>query len=316
MGLFDFRKTKSSEATINLSDLKFISNDHIRYQSGRDVSGHNKDCWRGIRVQNNIQGGQGYTVTIYNLDGNHPVWGNNIQMAPKQMKITEHNNSFIKLKGYGADTMGNSFADYGLTLHLSAGDLEKVTLHMFDRNVDIVYFKANSTKSSSEEIAVQDIEDEFSKGVEAITNGDNNAAVRYFTNALTLKYNSGFVNDDWESCCCFNLGEALKQLMRYDEAISYYQKAIEKKKLNEDAYTSLAECYFGLETTEGLENVVKTLTKCTSLFPNNETAHYNSGIAYFKLGDMKKALNSFERSLDLGNEDADMYVSVLRKHVN
>jgi hypothetical protein len=147
MGLFDFFKTGMGQKDINLSDFKYISNDHIRYQNGKDVSGHNYNCWRGIRVQNNISGGQGYTVTVYNLDGNHSVWGSNIQMAPKQMKIIEQNRAIIKLKGYGSDQMGASFADYGLTLELDNGTIRQVALHMHDRNIDIVYIKAENEKT-------------------------------------------------------------------------------------------------------------------------------------------------------------------------
>jgi hypothetical protein len=123
-----------------LLDFEFISKGHIRYKNGQDVSGHNYDCWRGIRIQNNTSGGQGYIVTIYNLDGSNPVWGNNIQMAPKQMKIIEQNKSSIKLRGYGTDQMGNPFADYGLTLHLENKIIDKITLHLHDRNIDISYF--------------------------------------------------------------------------------------------------------------------------------------------------------------------------------
>ena len=316
MGIFNFLKNISDKSIIDLSDLKFISDDHIRYEHGIDVSGHNNDCWRGIRVQNNISGGNGYTVTIYNLDGNHPVWGNNIQMAPKQMKIVEQTRSCIKLKGYGRDSLGSSFGDYGLTLHLVGETLNKVTLHMYDRNIDILYFKASSTKSSSQSVTGKDIEVEFFKGVDAINRDDANAAIIHFKNTLTLLYNSGINNDEWESSCCFNLAEALKNLKKYNEAIIYYGKAIEKKKSNEEAYISLAECYFLMETREGLSNVILALEACTSLFPNNETAHYNKGIAYYELGEMKKACESFERSLDLGNDDALIYVNALKRFSN
>lgn len=40
-------------------------------------------------------------MTMYNLDRNHPVWQNNVQMAPKQMKIIEQTNDKIILRGYG-----------------------------------------------------------------------------------------------------------------------------------------------------------------------------------------------------------------------
>lgn len=142
MGIFDSFKSDSAYSEIDLSDIKFISNDHIRFQNGQDVSGHNLECWRGIRIQKSISDGKGFTVTIFNLDGNHNLWGDNIQMAPKQMEIIDQNHSMIKLRGYGTDSMGNSFSDYGLTLHLSNEVIEKVTLQMFDRNIDITYFKA------------------------------------------------------------------------------------------------------------------------------------------------------------------------------
>ena len=127
---------------VNLSDYKFVSDDHVRIQNGQKSDKNNKGAWRGVRIQtsDNIT----FTVTIYNLSGIHPVWGNNIQMAPKQMKIQEQNESLIKLRGYGYDAMGGSFADYGLTLHISNQDIEKVVLHMFDRNIEIIYLKGNT----------------------------------------------------------------------------------------------------------------------------------------------------------------------------
>jgi hypothetical protein len=88
---------------------------------------------------NAISGGEGVTVTMYNLDGNHPVWQNNVQMAPKQMKVIEQTNDKIVLRGYGHDAMGASFADYGLTIKLKNGELENCILHMHDRGVDIEY---------------------------------------------------------------------------------------------------------------------------------------------------------------------------------
>ena len=60
----------------------FDSTDHIRFQNEQNVSGHNFGCNRRIVIENNIHGGEGYTVTLYNLDGVHPLWQNNIQMAP------------------------------------------------------------------------------------------------------------------------------------------------------------------------------------------------------------------------------------------
>ena len=45
----------------------FDSSDHIRFQNGQNVSGHNYGCNRRLVIEKNIQGDEGYTVTMYNL---------------------------------------------------------------------------------------------------------------------------------------------------------------------------------------------------------------------------------------------------------
>ena len=81
----------------------FDSSDHIRFQNGQDISGHNYGCNRRLVIKKNIQGEEGYTVTMYNLDGVHPLWKNNVQMAPKRMKIVNVEGNIVELRGYGYD---------------------------------------------------------------------------------------------------------------------------------------------------------------------------------------------------------------------
>lgn len=94
---------------------------------------------------------------MYNLVGNHPVWGNNIQMSPKQMKLVEETNDKISLRGYGTDATGASFADYGITLHKNKHGIEKITLHMFDRSIEIVYSEGNPTNMDNQSDKSQEI---------------------------------------------------------------------------------------------------------------------------------------------------------------
>ena len=119
--------------------IKFDSSDHIRYANGVDVSGHNYGCNRQIEIQKNIEGGEGYTVTIYNLDGVHPMWGNNVQMAPKQMRIIDVKDNIVSLRGYGYDRMGNSFSDYGIDVYFHNKEINQIVLKMFDRNIELEY---------------------------------------------------------------------------------------------------------------------------------------------------------------------------------
>lgn len=126
----------------NSLDFVFESSDHLRYENGYHVSGpHSGGARRAIEVKPNINGGEGYSVSIYNLDGNHPVWRNNIQMAPKQMKIVNQSENVIEFRGFGYDYSGNSFADYGLTINLKNGEILTCIMHMFDRGVDVSYQK-------------------------------------------------------------------------------------------------------------------------------------------------------------------------------
>lgn len=121
--------------------VTFDSTDHVRFQNGVDVSGHNVGCNRRISIEKNINGGEGYSVTMYNLDGLHPLWENNVQMAPKQMRIINVQDNVVQLRGYGFDMMGGSFADYGLSLLIENDVIYRVQLDMYDRNISIVYLK-------------------------------------------------------------------------------------------------------------------------------------------------------------------------------
>ena len=125
----------------DIGEYKFDSSDHIRYQDGMDVSGHNYGCHRQVEIKNNVDGGEGYTITIFNLDGIHPLWGNNVQMAPKQMKIVKVSDNIVSLVGYGHAPMGAHFSDYAVDVHFAKGNVFKIVLKMLDRNVEIEYLK-------------------------------------------------------------------------------------------------------------------------------------------------------------------------------
>lgn len=126
----------------------FDSSDHIRFQNGQNVSGRNYGCNRRFVIEKNIQGGEGYTVTMYNLDGLHPFWKDNIQMAPKRMRIVSLNENIVELRGYGYDenalAMGASLSDasfacYGVVLLIEDATIKRIQLNMYDRDTSIVY---------------------------------------------------------------------------------------------------------------------------------------------------------------------------------
>jgi hypothetical protein len=133
-----------------IGSVTFDSSDHVRFQNGRDVSGHNYGCNRRLVIEKNIQGGEGYTVTMYNLDGMHPFWQNNVQMAPKRMKIINVDENIVELRGFGYDENAlaigapleaASFENYGIIVMIDNEEIKRAQLNMFDRNISIVYLK-------------------------------------------------------------------------------------------------------------------------------------------------------------------------------
>ena len=121
--------------------VALTSSDHVRFQNNQDISGHNYGANRRLVIEKNIEDGEGYTVTMFNLDGIHPLWQNNIQMSPKRMRITNVSDNIVQLRGYGYDSMGTSFADYGVVLLLENEEIIRAQLNMYDRNISIVYLK-------------------------------------------------------------------------------------------------------------------------------------------------------------------------------
>jgi hypothetical protein len=131
----------NANSKFDLNNFRFLSSDHIRYENGVDNYGHQKGAHRGLEIVKHDSVQDAFKVTMYNMDGNHPVWGTRIQMHPKRMKIISQNNDKIELKGFGNDPLGVPFSSYGITLHLINDDVERVVLHMYDKKVDIEYFK-------------------------------------------------------------------------------------------------------------------------------------------------------------------------------
>ena len=214
-----------------MSDFKFVSDDHSRIQNGQKSTANNKGAWRGIRVQSSNN--EIFTVTMYNLTGTHPIWGDNIQMAPKQMKMIEENEQQIFLKGFGNDAMGASFSDYGLTLHKYQNQISKITLHMFDRNTEIIYSKGNP--------------EEMNKPVEVKqepVQKDNLYELRMFKQKwenevpMQQKMMIALQSDTLNNMGCDNYDNG-----NIETAINYFNQALQLMPINDDALKNLKLCY-------------------------------------------------------------------------
>ena len=66
-------------------------------------------------------------VSIISPNEKHPLWQNNVIMAPKQMRVIEVTSDKAVLRGWGNDAMGATFTNYGLTTFLHP--YHQVTVH-------------------------------------------------------------------------------------------------------------------------------------------------------------------------------------------
>lgn len=256
MGIFDFFKSDNNtkKPSIDLTDFKFLSDDHTRIENGRPTNSNNKGAWRGIRVTTSDN--STFFVTMYNMNENHPIWGDNIQMAEKRMKVIEENNDKTILRGFGTDAMGASFADYGLTLHKSNNFVKKITLHMHDRNIDIVYEKAEN-KTQSTKIDNYSNNDSFANFIE-----------RFRTMAMPEKMQIAMQTD-----LINNQGADAYKNGDTELAIEKFQQALKIMPINDDALINLCRCY----TRVGdYEKSIEPLKKLYFLNPNTK----NKIIAY------------------------------------
>lgn len=228
--------------SIDLTDYKFLSDDHTRIENGRPTNANNKGAWRGVRIKttdNNT-----FFVSMYNMNENHPIWGDNIQMAEKRMKILEDTDNKIVLRGFGTDAMGASFADYGITIHKLNQDVSKITLHMHDRNIDIVYEKAENKKQSEALNQLSDF-DNFKDFIDKWNTGmTRNEKMQIAIQTDNLN-NRGV--DSYEA------GDLLS-------AIKYYEQALSVMPINDDALKNLRVCYSKLGNQTKVREIEKKLS--------------------------------------------------------
>lgn len=135
-----------------LSNFNFDSTCHQRYENNQPVR-KLQVCLRYIKIRKNINGcsgyqlkaGDGYILTATNGDTGQA------RFAPKPMRVVKISDSEILLKGYcvSAQTPFGwqeiDLSDYGFSIILNEGSVQKCVLHLYDRNVDLEYQRTNQS---------------------------------------------------------------------------------------------------------------------------------------------------------------------------
>ncbi|EXX54982.1 Rad53p [Rhizophagus irregularis DAOM 197198w] len=106
-------------------------------------------------------------------------------------------------------------------------------------------------------------------------------------------------NDKDSLILCY-YGEILKNLRRYDEAVTYFTKANSIDPENIHNLNKRAIAYFVLQE---YEKTLLDLDKVIQLDPSNNLAHYNRGLTYYSIGNIENAITSFEKCVELDPDD-------------
>ncbi len=106
----------------------------------------------------------------------------------------------------------------------------------------------------------------------------------------------------------FNLGNALVELHRVDEAIDAYQNAIRFKSDLQQAYVHLSLCYKDNCYKKSQKTVlwIDHLAKALAIFPDNIALRKDYASAYLHIGDYKKAIKLLKSAIKLAPQDADL----------
>lgn len=129
----------------HLKNLKFISNDYVIHQNGKDISGHCYGYWREIRIRKNIEQAE-YGVTIHKLNSSHSFYSKKL-MLTRKMVLAEQDSFRIQLKGVPTRKPDNSYAHYGLMLRLNNNlVIEEIILNRYHSNTEILFIKAPAKK--------------------------------------------------------------------------------------------------------------------------------------------------------------------------
>jgi tetratricopeptide (TPR) repeat protein len=136
-------------------------------------------------------------------------------------------------------------------------------------------------------------------------------AVVLAVGVLSWRWRYGGVETLWQSIitydpncylACENLGYALSKTGQVNEAMPYFQKAVELQPHNPVAYFNLGNVLF---QNGRLDEAIAHYRKAVELKPDNAAAHNNLGYALAKKGQLDEAIRQYHEALRLKPDVAE-----------
>ena len=135
----------SNLPVFDLSDVYFKSSVQRKIDRSGNVSEEIKEN-RAIKIEPQINGKDGVTVTIFKTGSLLSFWGNKVALSPKHMNVNILEGSKSILKGYNENKNEEENPDelhsnYHLSIYHPKQEIEKIILHKKHKNIDIEYLK-------------------------------------------------------------------------------------------------------------------------------------------------------------------------------
>ena len=137
-------KENESIAFPDISDVYFKSCKNQRFSNGEKLEDPGENSKKAIKIEPNIEGKPGYSITIFCLDGFLPFWGNKVEVPPIPMEIANVEIHKTIMKGYGKkleDKTSEDYTNYGLSIYHPNKKIEKIVLHDYHLKMDIEYLE-------------------------------------------------------------------------------------------------------------------------------------------------------------------------------
>lgn len=104
-----------------------------------------------------------------------------------------------------------------------------------------------------------------------------------------------------------NLGTALAEQGRIDEAIDHWLEAIRLKSDYETPYNNLGLAY---EKQDRFEEAIRHYSKALRINPDYELAHFNLGNVYLKEGKLNEAIHHYKEAIRINPEYVNAYYNL------
>ena len=130
--------------------------------------------------------------------------------------------------------------------------------------------------------------------------------VRYWKDTATLfDHALKVTRDNWLAHC--NLGMALAQAGRIEEAIGQYQQALRIEPDCADAHYNLGVF---LSQTGRIEEAIWHYGQAVRLKPDDADAHNNLGLALQQVGKIENAISHYEQALRINPDDVEVHCNL------